>query len=217
MAMTHTRSTLQILALVFALSGPLLAFGSDPPLSQLVAALDTSEFLPKQRDLTFTTLAFSSETSVEVVACTTPSRDASCSYSVVLWQNGVLKHVVESPKINTACTSSADGKRQLVDFNDRKVSKPQHVLDDIRAVWTFGMIYPEEVNREVIQVVDTMTRKSCFDWRHTFPMTGSRRRSAAISPSGEFVAIKVENSLSVYRLSSVCEGPKVTRRAYNRR
>src|SRR5439155_5711544 len=110
-------------------------------------------------------------------------------------------------------TSSADGSRLLIDFNDRKVSKPQHLLDSMRAVWTFGMIYPEEVNREVVQVVDTATRKSCFDWRRTFPTTGVRRKSAAISPSGKFVVIEVENNLSSYRLPSVCEGTKVTRRA----
>ena len=30
--------------------------------------------------------------------------------------------------------------------------------------------------------------------------------------SGEFVAIKLENKLSVYRLPAVCEGPRATRR-----
>src|SRR5882757_1925697 len=94
-----------------------------------------------------------------------------------------------------------------------KCQNPSIFLDDIRAVWTFGMIYPEDNNREVVQVVDTVTRKSCFDWRRTFPMGGPRRKSAAISPSGEFVAIKVENTLSIYRLPSECPGPRVTRRA----
>jgi hypothetical protein len=83
----------------------------------------------------------------------------------------------------------------------------------MRAVTTFGMIYPEEVNREVVQVIDVATRKSCLDWRHTFPMTGNRTRSAAMSPSGEFVAIKVENKLSVYQLAPMCAGPRVTRGA----
>jgi hypothetical protein len=132
-------------------------------------------------------------------------------------ENGVLKYVVEPPKLDAGNrTSSADGKRVLIDVKDRKVSGTQRLLDRVRAGSSFGMIYPEEVNREVVEVVDTSTRKSCFDWRRTFPMTASRRRSAAISPSGEFVAIKVENSLSVYRLSLVCKGPKVSRRDNNR-
>jgi len=57
----------------------------------------------------------------------------------------------------------------------------------------------EDVNREVVQVVDTATRKTCFDWRRTFPPTYYRMRAAAMAPSGEFVAIKLENKLSIYR------------------
>ena len=183
---------------------------SPPP----VATLDTTELVPNQRDPTFTTVVLSSDTAIEVVACPTVRRDATCPYSVFRWKNGVLEPVAQVPKLDAAAsTSSADGKRVLLDSNDREVSKAQHLFDDIRAVWTFGMIYPEDNNREVVQVVDTVTRKSCIDWRRTFPMGGARRKSAAISPSGEFVAIKLENTLSVYRLPSECGGPRVTRRA----
>jgi hypothetical protein len=51
------------------------------------------------------------------------------------------------------------------------------------------------------------TRKSCFDWRRTFPMDWARGRFAPISPSGELVAVTVDNKLSIYRLPLVCEGP----------
>jgi hypothetical protein len=211
--MGYVCGRLWILGLVILLNGAQLALGSDPPLPQPVSTIDTSELLPNHRDLTFTTVAFLSDTTIEVVTCPTVSHGSSCFFSVFRWENESLKHVAEPPKLDTgASASSADGKRALVDFNDRKVSRPQHLLDNVRAGWTFGMIYPEEVNREVVQVVDTATRKSCFDWRTTFPMTYARRKSAAFSPSGEIVAIKVENNLSVYRLPSVCEGPKVTRR-----
>jgi hypothetical protein len=108
-------------------------------------------------------------------------------------------------------TSSADGRRMLLDFNDREVSKLQHLLNSIRTIMSFGMIAPEDVNCEVVHVKDTKTRKSCFEWRDTFPMTYYRRRSAAMSPSGELVAIKLGNELSVYQLPSVCEGPRVPR------
>jgi hypothetical protein len=188
-------------------------FASDPQLPQPVAILDTTEILPTQRDLTFTTVAFSSETTIEVVACPTVRRDASCPFAVFHWENGELKHMAEAPNLDTKdATSSVNGKRLLFDFNDRVVSRLQHLFDNARMIWTFGMIAPEDVNREVVQVVDRVTRKSCFDWRRTFAARYDRRRSAAISPSGEFVAIKVEGDLSVYRLPSVCEGPRVTRR-----
>jgi hypothetical protein len=97
------------------------------------------------------------------------------------------------------------------DFNDRDVGKFQHLLVSIVTVVTLGMGGPEDVNREVVQVADTATRKTCFDWRRTFPPT-YRMRAAAMSPSGEFVAIKLGNKLSIYRLPAVCEGPRANRR-----
>ena len=209
--MLNIRSAVRFLTLVYAFN-VFVAFGSEHPTPQPVATLDITGFVPNLPDLTFTTVAFSSETTIEVIACATPKRDATCPSSTFRWNNGLLKRVIEPVELNAEYrTSSADGKRILFDLNDRKVPRYQHLFDDVRAIATFGMIYPEEFNREVVQVVDTSTRKSCFDWRHTFSMTSGQRRLAAISPSGEFVAIKVENSLSVYRLPSVCEGAKVHR------
>lgn len=203
-----------VLVLLLAVGSSAADRNRELPIPRPVATLDTTELVPSQRDLTFTTVVFSSDTAIEVVACPTVRRDATCPYSVFRWKNGVLEPVARVPKLDTAAsTSSADGRRVLLDLNDREVSRAQHLFDDIRAVWTFGMIYPEDNNREVVQVVDTVTRKSCFDWRRTFPMGGTRRKSAAISPSGEFVAIKVGNTLSVYRLPSECGGPRVTGRA----
>lgn len=179
-----------------------------------VATLDMAELLPARSDLSFTTVAFLSDNIIEVMSCPTPRRDATCQSLVFDWKNGVLEHVAQVAAFDRSnSTSSIDGKRLLLDFNDRDVSKLQHMGDGIRFVTTFGMIYPEDVNREVVQVIDAATRKSCFDWRHTFRPTYTRRRSAAISPSGEFVAIKVEDKLQVYRLPSACAGSKVPRRA----
>jgi hypothetical protein len=208
------RLRVAVLILLVAAGSSAASGKKDMALPRPVATLDTAELLPNQRDLTFTTVAFSSDTAIQVVACATVRRDLSCPSSGFRWKSGVLEPVAKAPKIDIVDSiSSADGRRKLLDFNDRDVSRSQHLFDDIRAVTTFGMIYPEDVNREVIQVVDTATRKSCFNLRRTFPLTGIRRRSAAISPSGEFVAIKVENTLSIYQLPSVCSGPRVTRRA----
>jgi hypothetical protein len=150
----------------------------------------------------------------------TVRRDTTCSFAFFSWQNGVLKHS-EGPikakvggfvELVQSAAPSADGRRMFFDFNDNQVPKFQHVLNCIRTVTTLGMIAPEDVNREIVQVAVTATRKTCFDWRRTFPSTYDRMRAAAMSPSGEFVAIKLEDKLSIYRLPAVCEGPRATRR-----
>jgi hypothetical protein len=101
--------------------------------------------------------------------------------------------------------SSADGRRVLFDFTERKVSGLQNVLESVRTITTLGMSGEEDVNREELRVVDTVTGRLCFEWHRSFPMTYSRVRSAAISPSGEFVAIAAEDTLSIYRLPAACE------------
>jgi len=211
--MQYERSIRRTLELVVLFNCIQLAFAADRPVPQPFASIDIAELRLDQKAPSLVKVAFSSDTTVEVVACPTVRHDTTCPATVFRLENAFLEHVAQESKFDTGGrSSSADGKRMLVDFNDRAVSGPEHLFDDVRAVYTFGMIYPEEVNREVVRVVDSATRRSCFDWYRIFPMTGARRRSAALSPSGEFVAIYVENILSVYRLPSVCEGPKVTRR-----
>jgi hypothetical protein len=211
------RSILRILGLVVLLNCTELALTSDSPLPQPVAVVDDMQ--PTSNDPSLTTVAFLSDTTIEVAACPTVRRDATCSFAFFRWENGILKHSEEPVNVKTGgfvelveSTPSADGRRMFVDFNDKEVPKFQHVLDCIRTVATLGMSADEDVNREVVQVADTATRKTCFDWRRTFPSTYYRMRAAAMSPSGEFVAIKLGNELSIYRLPAVCEGPRATRR-----
>lgn len=102
--------------------------------------------------------------------------------------------------------SSADGRRILFDFTGHKTSGLQHVLESIQTITSLGMIGPEDYNREEVRVFDTVTGESCFEWHRSFPMTYRQIRSAAISPSGELVAITEGNALSIYRLPAVCEG-----------
>lgn len=53
--------------------------------------------------------------------------------------------------------------------------------------------------------MDASTGGSCFDWKRSFPMGSVRlAQDAAISPSGEFVAIAAGGILSVYRLPEHC-------------
>ncbi|HWH57270.1 MAG TPA: hypothetical protein VN682_06550 [Terriglobales bacterium] len=103
-------------------------------------------------------------------------------------------------------SSSIDGRRMLFDFTDRKVSGPRRVIDGLRSVTTFGMAGTEAVNHEDVKVVDTVTGKSCFEWQRGFPETYNQIRSAAISPSGKFMAIMEANTLSIYPLPDACGG-----------
>ena len=215
--MRYERSILRTLGLAVLLNCTQLAVTSDSPLPQPVAVVDDVQL--KSNDPSLNTVTFLSDTTIEVAACPTVRRDATCSFALFRWENGVLKRSEEPVKVKTGgfvelveSTPSADGRRMFFDFNDREVPKSQHVLESIITVATLGMGAAEDVNREVVQVVDTSTRKTCFDWRRTFPPTYYRMRAAAMSPSGEFVAIKLENKLSVYRLPAVCEGPRATRR-----
>jgi hypothetical protein len=211
--MKYGRSILRTVELVVLFSSIRLAFAADRSVPQPVASLNIAELRLNQKDPSLVTVAFSSDTTIEVVACTTVRRDTTCPSAIFRWDNALLEFVAREQTSDTSGrSSSADGKRMLVDFNDRAVSRRQHLFDEVRAFYTFGMIYPEEVNREVVRVVDSATRRSCFDWYRIFPMTGVRRRSAAILASGEFVAIYLENILSVYRLPSMCEGARVSRR-----
>jgi len=109
-------------------------------------------------------------------------------------------------------TSSADGRRILFDFTGHKTSGLLHVLENIQTITSLGMIGPEDYNQEQVRVFDTVTGKLCFEWHRSFRMTYRQIRSAAISPSGEFIAITEGNTLSIYRLPAVCEGPTVAAR-----
>ena len=101
---------------------------------------------------------------------------------------------------------SADGRRVLFDFTNHKSSGLKHVLESVQTITTLGMAGPEDVNHEEVRVIDTATGKACFDWHRSFPATlYSRVRSAAMSPSGEFVAIVEKGKLSIYRLPSDCD------------
>jgi hypothetical protein len=215
--MRYERGILRTLGLVVLLNCTQLALPSDSTLPQPVAVVDDVQ--PKSNDPSLTTVTFLSDTTIEVAACPTVRRDATCSFALFRWENGALKHSEEPIKVKTGgfvelvnSTPSADGRRMFFDFNDRDVGKFQHLLVSIVTLVTLGMGGPEDVNREVVEVVDTATRKTCFDWRRTFRPTYYRMRAAAMAPSGEFVAIKLENKLSIYRLPAVCEGPRETRR-----
>jgi hypothetical protein len=102
--------------------------------------------------------------------------------------------------------SSSDGRRILFDFATRKVPRLQQLLENIHTISTLGMTGPEDVNGEEVRVIDTNTGKMCFSWHRSFPSMNWLVRSAAISPSGESVAIVAGDKLSIYRLPAACDG-----------
>jgi hypothetical protein len=105
---------------------------------------------------------------------------------------------------------SEDGKRILFHNFGRKISIFRNAGEIALAVGTLGAgVADEQSNREEVLVVDTATGNSCFDWRRSFP-EGSvgLPQDAAISASGEFVAIAANGTLSVYRLPEVCSSSK---------
>lgn len=108
---------------------------------------------------------------------------------------------------------SADGRRVLFDFTNHKSSGLKHVLESVQTITTLGMAGPEDVNHEEVRVFDTATGKACFDWQRRFSATYySQVRSAAISPSGEFVAIIAKDKLLIYGLPAVCDESAVVPR-----
>ena len=102
---------------------------------------------------------------------------------------------------------SADGKRLLFDYRDRKVFLLRNAGEIIQMFATLGMSGEEWPNREAVRVVDTLTGKSCLDWRRSFATASDVvfGKTAAISPSGEFVAIVTKDKLSIYRLPADCD------------
>jgi hypothetical protein len=101
---------------------------------------------------------------------------------------------------------SGDGKRVLFDNSRRKISPFRNAAEIFAAFATLGMgVGDEQDNREEVAVLDTSTGNSCFDWKRSFAEGSvALAQDAAISPSGEFVAIAAGGTLSVYRLPDVC-------------
>ncbi|MGA8870262.1 MAG: hypothetical protein WB460_03940 [Candidatus Acidiferrales bacterium] len=103
---------------------------------------------------------------------------------------------------------SADGKRLLFDYRNRKVFLARNAREILRMFATLGMSGEEWPNQEAVQVVDTLTGAPCLKWHRTFATAKdvALGQTAAISPSGEFVAIATNNKLSVYQLSLLRQG-----------
>lgn len=103
---------------------------------------------------------------------------------------------------------SRNGERILFHNFDRKISILRNAGEIALAIGSLGMgVADEQDNREEVMVLDATTGNSCFDWKRSFPEgTTVLERDAAISPSGEFVAIAASGTLSLYHLPQACTG-----------
>jgi hypothetical protein len=105
---------------------------------------------------------------------------------------------------------SADGKRVLFDHFSRKTSVFRNAGEVLVAFASLGFgVGDEHDNGERVEVMDITTGNSCFDLRREFAENSeSASQNAVLSPSGEFVAVVVGSTLSVYHLGARCEDQK---------
>jgi hypothetical protein len=124
--------------------------------------------------------------------------------------NGKNEQKLHPPKGWGGLAWSGDGKRMLFDHYSRRISIFRSAGEDFVAFATLGMGVGDELdNRQEVEVLDTFTSASCFDWKRGFPENSeSLNQDAAISPSGEFVAIAAGGTLAIYRLPPICETGK---------
>jgi hypothetical protein len=134
---------------------------------------------------------------------------ADCEGARLVDFNGKKQQRVHPPKGWGGLAWSGDGKRMLFDRFNRQVSIFRSAGEGFVAFATLGMGASDQLdNREEVRVLDTSTGRWCFDWKRSFPESSFDRRNAAISPSGEFVAMATGGTLAIYRVPAVCGSQK---------
>jgi hypothetical protein len=104
---------------------------------------------------------------------------------------------------------SADGNKVLSDTFGRSATAPVGWANIAAAAAIRALDVEWAPTHERVQVMDTVSGGSCFDLRRSFAEgSESGTHNAALSPSGEFLAIAVEGVLSLYRLPAACGAKK---------
>jgi len=132
---------------------------------------------------------------------------ADCKGARVVSFTGKEEQRLHPPKGWGDITWSSDGRRTLFNRFSRRISIFRNAGEIFVALATMGLGVGDELdNRQEVEVLDTFTGKSCFDWKRSFPENSeSLKQGTAISPSGDFVAIAAGGTLAIYRLPAVCE------------
>ena len=100
----------------------------------------------------------------------------------------------------------------MFDNHTRRISALQEIYEDLVDLASFGLAPSPESTGETIRVVDATTGGICFELDGSaFPMSG---RHADLSPSGRFVVVVMDDTLSIYRLPNSC-APRRSARSAN--
>ena len=157
---------------------------------------------------TATNLRFTSEHSISASYC-----EGGCRLYVIDWDGSTLKISSETAvDSNTAELSglepmrSSDGSRLLEVHRERK---SHGFFDKIRTIVTLGMSGEEWDNHETFRVISTATGKTCFECSRMFQKANDLvlRNDAALSPSGQLLAIASKNGVSLFHISEPIARP----------
>ena len=129
------------------------------------------------------------------------------------WDGSILKISSETAiDANSAELSgpdpmrSSDGRRHLEVHRERKI---HGLFEKTRTIVTLGMSGEEWDNHETFRVISTATGKTCFEWSRMFKKANDvvLGDDAALSPSGQFLAIASKNRVSLFHISDPIAQP----------
>jgi hypothetical protein len=99
---------------------------------------------------------------------------------------------------------SQKGERVLFDNYTRTISAAKRISESFESLLSLGMGPPVQPNGETVRVLDTFTGKICFNLESSKLLGRAGEYHADLSPSGHFVAILSEQTLSIYQLPQTC-------------
>ncbi len=130
----------------------------------------------------------------------------TCGHGYIVRWNGKRLLKLNLPNGNPQQTRTNEaGTRLLFDYSTRHVSLLQSAAELGQTVVSLGVGAPDQFdNGEAVRVLEPNAGATCFDWQTQLSRTESFFGHAALSPSGEVVAIAHGARLSFYRLPEKC-------------
>ena len=130
----------------------------------------------------------------------------TCGHGYIVRWNGKRLLKLNLPNGNPQQTRTNEaGTRLLFDYSTRHVSLLQSAAELGQTVVSLGVGAPDQFdNGEAVRVLEPNTGATCFAWQTQLSRTESFFGHAALSPSGQVVAIAHGARLSFYRLSEKC-------------
>ena len=130
----------------------------------------------------------------------------TCGHAYIVQWNGKRLLKLNSPNGSPQQTrTNESGTRLFFDYSTRHVSPLQSAAELAQTVASLGVGAPDQFsNGEAVRVVESKTGLTCFDWQTRLSRTEAFFSHAALSPSGQLVAIARGATLSFYRLPEQC-------------